>query len=136
MRKEKDSMGNMLVPDNAYYGAQTQRAIENFPISNIPISKSMINALGIIKRSAAIVNCQLGILDEERKNAIIQAAYHGVSVKDGVLYTTFAPCLTCTKMIINAGIVEVVYNQDYPLNKTSFHLLQESGVKFRQYEVG
>ena len=70
------------------------------------------------------------------ENAIIQAAYHGVSVKDGVLYTTFAPCLTCTKMIINAGIVEVVYNQDYPLNKTSFHLLQESGVKFRQYEVG
>ena len=70
------------------------------------------------------------------ENAIIQAAYHGVSVKDGVLYTTFAPCLTCTKMIINAGIVEVVYNQDYPLNKASFHLLQESGVKFRQYEVG
>lgn len=70
------------------------------------------------------------------ENAIIQAAYHGVSVKDGVLYTTFAPCLTCTKMIINAGIVEVVYNQDYPLNETSFHLLQESGVKFRQYELG
>lgn len=69
------------------------------------------------------------------ENAIIQAAYHGVSVKDGVLYTTFAPCLTCTKMIINAGIVEVVYNQEYPLNETSFHLLQESGVKFRQHEV-
>ena len=70
------------------------------------------------------------------ENAIIQAAYHGVSVKDGVLYTTFAPCLTCTKMIINAGLVEVVYNQDYPLNETSFNLLQESGVKFRQFEVG
>ena len=74
MRKEKDSMGNMLVPDDAYYGAQTQRAIENFQVSNIPIAKSMINALGIIKRSAAVVNYQLGILDKERKNAIIQAA--------------------------------------------------------------
>ena len=74
MRKEKDSMGSVQVPDDAYYGAQTQRAIENFPISNIPISSSMINALGIIKRSAAVVNHQLGILDEERKNAIILAA--------------------------------------------------------------
>ena len=45
MRKEQDSMGDMLVPDDAYYGAQTQRAVENFPISGIPISKSMIQAL-------------------------------------------------------------------------------------------
>ena len=69
------------------------------------------------------------------ENAITQAAYHGVSVKGSVLYTTFAPCLTCTKMIINAGIVEVVYNLEYPLNETSFKLLQESGVEFRQYQV-
>ena len=74
MRIEKDSMGAMQVPDDVYYGAQTQRAVENFQISSIPISKSMINALGIIKRSAAVVNHQLGILDEELKNAIIQAA--------------------------------------------------------------
>ena len=74
MRKEQDSMGDMLVPDDAYYGAQTQRAVENFPISGIPISKSMIQALGKIKRSAAIVNNELGLLDGERKNAIVQAA--------------------------------------------------------------
>ena len=74
MRKEKDTMGSMQVPDNAYYGAQTQRAVENFPISGLTISKSMIRALGIIKRSAAIVNHKLGILDEGQKNAIIQAA--------------------------------------------------------------
>ena len=76
MRKEKDSMGTVQVPNNAYYGAQTQRAVENFPISNIPISKSMIKALGIIKRSAAVVNHQLGMLDEEQKNAIIQQLCH------------------------------------------------------------
>tara|TARA_Y100000588_G_C14271472_1_gene932510 strand:+ start:3466 stop:4851 length:1386 start_codon:yes stop_codon:yes gene_type:complete len=74
MRTEKDSMGNMQVPDNAYYGAQTKRAMENFPISNIPISRSIIKSLGIIKRSAAIVNHQFGLLDKERKDAIVQAA--------------------------------------------------------------
>ena len=67
-------MGTIEVPDDAYYGAQTQRAVENFPISGITISKSMIQALAIIKRSAAVVNHNLGILDEERKKAIIQAA--------------------------------------------------------------
>ena len=67
-------MGTMQVPDDAFYGAQTQRAVENFPISGITISKSMIQALAIIKRSAAIVNHDLGILDESRKNVIIQAA--------------------------------------------------------------
>jgi len=74
MRTEKDSMGNMQVPDNAYYGAQTKRAMENFPISNIPISRPLIKALGIIKRSSAIVNHQFGLLDEKRKDAIVQAA--------------------------------------------------------------
>ena len=74
MRKEKDSMGDMQVPDDAYYGAQTQRAVENFPISGITISKTMIQALGKIKRSAAIVNHELGLLDDDRKNAIVQAA--------------------------------------------------------------
>ena len=74
MRKEKDSMGDMQIPDDAYYGAQTQRAVENFPISGITISKSMIQALGKIKRSAAIVNHELGLLDGDRKNAIVQAA--------------------------------------------------------------
>ena len=67
-------MGTIEVPDDAYYGAQTQRAVENFPISGITISKSMIQALAIIKRSAAVVNHDLDILDEERKKAIIQAA--------------------------------------------------------------
>jgi len=74
MRKEKDSMGVVQVPDDAYYGAQTQRAVENFPISGMTISKSMIRALGIIKRSSAVVNHKLGILDKKRKNSIVQAS--------------------------------------------------------------
>jgi dCMP deaminase len=66
------------------------------------------------------------------ENAITQAAYHGVSVRGGTLYTTFSPCLTCTKMIINAGIVEVIYNADYPLGGTALELLREAGVKVRR----
>lgn len=74
MRKEHDSMGEMQVPDSAYYGAQTQRAIENFPVSGITIPSSMIRALGMIKRSAAIVNHNLGNLDEARRDAIVEAS--------------------------------------------------------------
>jgi len=69
------------------------------------------------------------------ENAITQAAYHGVSVKGATLYTTFAPCLMCTKMIINSGIREVVYNMDYPLNDTSFALCDEAGVTCRKLAV-
>ena len=69
------------------------------------------------------------------ENAITQAAYHGTSLKGAILYTTFAPCLLCTKMIINSGIGEVVYNQDYPLNDRSLALLRECGVALRQHAV-
>ena len=74
MRTEKDSMGKMVVPDDAYYGAQTQRAVENFQISGIRIPNALIRALGMIKRSAAIVNFKLGLLDQARRDAIIQAS--------------------------------------------------------------
>jgi dCMP deaminase len=69
------------------------------------------------------------------ENAIVQASYHGISIKDSTLYTTFAPCLMCTKMIINAGINEVVYNIDYPLNDTALDLYKEVSIKLRQFKV-
>ena len=69
------------------------------------------------------------------ENAITQAAYHGVSVSGATIYTTFAPCLMCTKMVINAGLHEVVYNMEYPLNETSFGLLREAGVLCRRLKV-
>lgn len=69
------------------------------------------------------------------ENAIVQASYHGISIKDSAIYTTFAPCLMCTKMIINAGINEVVYNIDYPLNDTAVNLFKEVGIKLRQFKV-
>src|SRR4029453_1899749 len=70
------------------------------------------------------------------ENAITQAAYHGVTIKAGTLYTTFSPCLLCTKMIINTGIVEVVYNNEYPLGETPLKLLKEAGIQVRQMQLG
>ncbi len=69
------------------------------------------------------------------ENAIVQAAYHGISVKDGTIYTTFSPCLICTKMIINSGITEVVYNLNYPIAEAPLRLLKEAGIKVRQYNI-
>lgn len=62
------------------------------------------------------------------ENAIVQASYHGIAIKGGTLYTTYSPCLMCSKMIINAGIRRVVYNDAYPLNDTATRMLREAGV--------
>ena len=66
------------------------------------------------------------------ENSITQAAYHGVNIKDATLYTTYSPCLICTKMIINAGIREVVYTTEYDLAEKARQLLEEAGVLIRQ----
>lgn len=70
------------------------------------------------------------------ENAITQAAYHGVAVRGATIYSTFCPCLLCTKMIINAGIAEVVFNADYPLGDLSLALLREADVAVRQVGQG
>jgi dCMP deaminase len=66
------------------------------------------------------------------ENAISQAAYHGVSLRGATIYTTYSPCLQCTKLIINAGLQEVVYSAAYPLGEASLELLVEAGVMARQ----
>jgi fumarate hydratase class II len=73
-RKEKDTMGTVSVPEKAYYGAQTQRAVENFPISGLIFPSSFIRALGMIKKHAARVNLELGLLDAQLAEAIIEAS--------------------------------------------------------------
>src|SRR5213592_1592188 len=73
-RIERDSMGEMVVPANTYYGAQTARAVENFPISGLRFPRSFIAALGTIKRACARVNAALGLLDQRLADAIGRAA--------------------------------------------------------------
>ena len=74
MRLERDSMGELEVPVNAYYGGNARRAELNFPISNLRLGRSFIKAIGQIKQSAAVVNLDLDALDEEIANAIIASA--------------------------------------------------------------
>ena len=73
-RIEHDTMGEVRVPAAALYKAQTQRAVENFPISGVPIDPSLIRALGLIKGAAASTNATLGVLPSETADAIVAAA--------------------------------------------------------------
>lgn len=73
-REERDSMGTLQVPAAALYGAQTQRAVNNFPISGLPMPRAMIRALGLIKQAAARSNQGLGLLDRALADAIVAAA--------------------------------------------------------------
>src|SRR5437763_8643104 len=80
-RMERDSMGEMEVPADAYYGASTQRAVLNFPISGQPMPHRFIRALGMVKRAAAQTNRDLGLLPRRRARAIAAAAQEVIDGK-------------------------------------------------------
>lgn len=80
-RLEADSMGEMKVPADGYYGAQTARAVENFPISNLRFSRQFIRALGLIKKHAAIANTALGLLPPGVSDVIQRAAQEVIEGK-------------------------------------------------------
>ncbi|QOW21127.1 class II fumarate hydratase [Novilysobacter avium] len=79
-RTEHDSMGELQVPADALWGAQTQRAVDNFPVSGRPMPRGFIRALGLVKAAAATVNADLGLLPKGRAAAIRKAA---MAVADG-----------------------------------------------------
>lgn len=85
-RIEKDSMGEIKVPMNALYGAQTQRAINNFPLSGIPMPSSFIRSLALIKAQAAQTNLELKLLDPNLALAIIKSA---LAIYEGKYHTEF-----------------------------------------------
>ncbi len=80
-RKEKDSLGSIAVPARAYYGAQTARAVHNYPISGMRAHSLLIRALGLVKRAAAETNKKLGLVDAHRADAISQAAQEVIDGK-------------------------------------------------------
>jgi fumarate hydratase class II len=80
-RVEKDSMGEMKVPADAYYGAQTGRAVENFPISDLRFPRGFIAAMGLIKWGCAEINFGLGLLDEKKEKLVKQAAQEVIEGK-------------------------------------------------------
>jgi len=79
-RIEKDSMGELQVPENALYAAQTQRAVDNFPISGLVMPRSFIRALGLVKGACAQANNELGYMDDESMASIVK---HAQAVADG-----------------------------------------------------
>jgi dCMP deaminase len=68
------------------------------------------------------------------QNAVIQAAYFGVSIKDASVYTTNFPCVLCAKILLNAGINEIIYKDDY-IDELSRSMLSEANVKVRRFET-
>src|SRR2546425_8678347 len=106
-RIEKDFMGEVRVPESAYYGAQTQRAVENFPISGITFPPKFVRALAIIKHAAASVNHELGLLDARTADVIRKAANE---VMEGKLDKEFVVDIfqtgsgTSTNMNVNEAI--------------------------------
>src|ERR671939_112235 len=85
-RVERNSMGEVEVPRDALFGAQTRRALDNFPISDLRKPRRFVEALGAIKLESAIVNNELGLLGDEEKDAIVEAAEE---VVDGRLDNAF-----------------------------------------------
>jgi len=103
-------MGPMQVPASAYYGAQTARAVENFPISQLRFSRSFIRALGLIKKHAALTNQQLGYLTPQLSKAIIQAAQEVIDGKfDGEFVIDIFQTGSGTSTNMNAN--EVIANR-------------------------
>jgi fumarate hydratase class II len=82
-REEKDSMGTVNVPQDAYYGSQTQRAADNFPISGMTLPAEFIQSLALVKRCAAQVNSDLGLLDSKLADAISESAREIVDGQHG-----------------------------------------------------
>src|SRR5438132_3002972 len=109
-RRERDSMGEMQVPVDAYYGASTQRAVLNFPISDLRFPRQFIRALGQIKQAAAQVNAGLGLLDPQIAEAIVQAAQEVIDGKlDGHFVLDIFQTGSGTSTNMNAN--EVIANR-------------------------
>src|SRR5713101_10129758 len=114
-RMEKDSMGEMPLPESALYGASTQRAILNFPVSGFRFSRPFIRALGLIKWAAAQANQDLGLLDAERAAVIARAAEE---VAEGKLDEHFPLDIfqTGSGTSTNTNANEVIANRSAQLN--------------------
>src|SRR3989442_1553430 len=122
-RIEKDFLGELKVPKDAYWGAQTQRAIENFPISGIRFGRRFIYALGLIKMACAQTNVELGLLDGKLGKAIVQGCQE---VMDGKLDAQFPLDIfqTGSGTSTNMNANEVIANR---ANEILGHPLGEKG---------
>ena len=122
-RIEKDSMGEVKVPQNAKFGAQTQRAADNFPISGIGFNRAFIQALGIIKKSAAKANAGLNLLDTEVSLAIQQACDQVIdgSLDDQFVIDIFQTGSGTSSNMNTNEVISNVANEKHPNLQTPVH---------------
>ena len=80
-RSEHDSIGERAVPRDVYYGVQSLRAVENFPITGLTMHPEIINSIAEIKKASAITNCETGILEKKVADAIVRA----ITIQEGLL---------------------------------------------------
>src|SRR5436309_342429 len=127
-RVEKDFLGEVKVPKDAYWGVQTQRAIENFPISGIRFGRRFIYALGLIKMACAQTNMELGLLDNKVGKAIVQACQE---VMDGKLDAQFPLDIfqTGSGTSTNMNANEVIANRAHEIRDQ--HEVPGCGESFR-----
>ncbi len=85
---------------------------------------------GKVKSGEQLDRC---VCSHAEENAILQAALHGIATEGSTMYTTFRPCTTCSKMIINAGIVRVVAQEDYP-HELGIELMKQAGIILEKYK--
>ncbi len=130
-RVEKDSMGEMKVPLDAYYGAQTQRAVENFKISGIRFSRPMIESLGIIKEASATINNKLGLLADSEFKAIVAASKE---VQSGALDKHFVLDIfqTGSGTSTNMNTNEVIANRAKEISKGELNIHPNDHVNMSQ----
>ena len=109
-RTEKDTMGTIEVPADKYWGAQTQRSLQNFRIGNDKMPRPMIYALGVVKRSAAVANNKLGLLDPKLAEAIIAAADEVIAVLN-----YFVELLRCLKYYLHSIqlFLNILFRQEF-----------------------
>ena len=134
-RFEKDSMGELEVPANALWGAQTQRAIGNFEISGLKPYRAFVWSMALIKRSAAEVNRDLGLLDPNLATAIVQAAQE---VMDNRWQDQFVvdPFQAGAGTSHNMNVNEVIANSVEPNPRHKARLAQKAGQSQRPCEYG
>ena len=115
-RMEKDFLGQKEVPNHAYYGIQTLRAVENFPITGYRIDSEMINALAVVKKAAALANMEIGRLFKGKAEAIIQACEE---IMEGKLHDQFIvdPIQGGAGTSINMNANEVIANRGLEMMK-------------------
>jgi fumarate hydratase class II len=130
-RTERDSMGEMQVPIDALYGASTQRAVLNFPISDLRYPRRFIKALGQVKLAAAQTNAELGLIDRSIASAIVAAAQE---VIDGKLDAQFVVDIfqTGSGTSTNMNSIEVIAHVATRLNKTDKKIHPNDHVNFGQ----